>query len=441
LTDGNLELSEALGAGTSGGIAYVQQGHTGHTVNGTALPPRLAPGQKVFDYFPWLTAVLVVPLVAIFELPGLVGLKRFDVDTLIHNGDTGLLALIGGATLTAIAMTFLTATAWRLLKLSPQLRRRAALTVGVVAALGTSAWSTLSRALWSQTTAVLMVSGVLFACTGILRRHEQGETSRPRDAAIAGVLAGAAVAARPTGVMVLSAVGLWLLITERRQLIPFVSGAACSLAIWVAVNLWAYGQLLAPYYSLGRAGFGGGMFGRLAEDLVSPNRGLLIFSPVVVLSVAGAVLAFRGRGPLPRAFVACLVLAVCGHLLAVSGSGLFSGASYGPRYTADLIPVLVVLALPAVEAIFGSPQKAIAMAALVLAGVSVLMHAPGAISKPSECWNAVPNDISSHQGRVWDWTDLQALRGVRVLRETGSVRDALLQGCDAQVAKIRAGTR
>lgn len=46
------------------------------------------------------------------------------------------------------------------------------------------------------------------------------------------------------------------------------------------------------------------------------------------------------------------------------------------------------------------------------------MHAPGAWSKPAQCWNATPATIDVDHARVWDWSNPQALRGVRVLAET-----------------------
>jgi hypothetical protein len=229
---------------------------------------------------------------------------------------------------------------------------------------------------------------------------------------------------------------VWLLATERRRALPFVAGGGVVALGWLAVNLLAYGRPVPPYFDSDRAGLDGGLLTAVAEHLVSPNRGLLVFTPVALLSVVGFVLAVRRRGPLPPALAIAAAVAVIGHVLAVAGSGISSGASYGPRYMADLLPFLVLLALPVVERLAeGGAARWVRASVAVLVLLSIAVHAQGAWSKPAQCWNATPTNIDVDHDRVWDWSDPQMLRGVRVLADTGSVRAALRQRCDGALTQ------
>ena len=86
----------------------------------------------------------------------------------------------------------------------------------------------------------------------------------------------------------------------------------------------------------------------LAGNLVSPARGLFIFCPLVVLSVVGVVVRWRA-GELTAFWKALAVIPVVHWIVISAFKHWWGGDSYGPRFFTDLMPVLVVLALPAVE--------------------------------------------------------------------------------------------
>src|SRR5205809_8123937 len=101
-----------------------------------------------------------------------------------------------------------------------------------------------------------------------------------------------------------------------RLVVAHLGGAANVATAFVAVNLATFDRLLPPYYAGNRLGLPGSMGDAFAANLVSPNRGLLVFSPVVLLAVAGLVVARRQRSfSLLDAVAACRVVP---HLLAIS---------------------------------------------------------------------------------------------------------------------------
>ncbi len=140
--------------------------------------------------------------------------------------------------------------------------------------------------------------------------------------------------------------------------------------------------------------------------LLSPSRGLLIFSPVVLLCLPGVRPALREgwRGPL----LWCLAASICQFALYASYTVWWGGHSYGPRYALDALPPLIPLAAA------GAPTLArhrltrlIAVAALAW---SVLLAATGAFSYPAERWNTDPAEVDLHHERLWDWKDPQFVR-------------------------------
>ena len=124
---------------------------------------------------------------------------------------------------------------------------------------------------------------------------------------------------------------------------------------------------------------------------------------------------------------------VASHWLIVSGAGegWWAGSTYGPRFMADTIPVLAFLSVPAlVKLLDPGISPWLRNGALVLAAMSILMHVPGAWSKPANCWSIEPPSVDADPSRVWDWSDAQALEPVRVVLDGGSIRDAVLRTCD-----------
>jgi hypothetical protein len=138
---------------------------------------------------------------------------------------------------------------------------------------------------------------------------------------------------------------------------------AAPAALFVLLYQWVY--FGAPW----RHGFAGSL-GRFSEPwgvghaglLVSPAKGLLVFTPVVVVAVAGMVRAFR-RGE--RWLVTTLAAAAVAHwLLMGRWSEWHGGESWGPRLMTDALPLLLLF-LP--EGLDARPLLGGGLAALSIA--------------------------------------------------------------------------
>lgn len=236
----------------------------------------------------------------------------------------------------------------------------AAWTAGIFA-LGTSMCST-SQALWQHPAAVLFLCIVLL----FLARAEQDAVWAGR----AGLPLALAVAARHADVALAAVLALGIAVRWPRRVPALLAWAAPVVAL-LAVYQWRYfGSPLAHGFSGSGARFsepwGHGHLGLL----LSPAKGLLVFTPVVLVAAAGLALAFR-RGE--RWAAATLGGAAVAHwILMGRWSEWHGGESWGPRMMTDALPLLFVF-LP-------DGFNLLPRAAPALAVVSVAVQALGAFS-------------------------------------------------------------
>jgi hypothetical protein len=352
---------------------------------------------------------------------------------LVSNGKTNTLVLIWSASIvTALASTVLALLAYRRLGGSARTRRRLAVVCALVFAFGTSAWSTASRSMWQDGPSMLLLGLGLLA----LDRLFPVATYKPSPRrGLTGFGAGlafmSAIAVRPTNAVPFGVVVLLLLWKARKALVSYVVGAVVIAVPWVAITHAYYGTLLQPYYAANRLTLSSTFGEALAANLVSPARGLLIFSPVVLTAGAGVVVALRrkslGSLELLSVVVAPLYLVVS-SLWAV----WWAGSSYGPRFMSESLPFLFILALPLVDWLRQSheaqpstrrsfyPYLAGLVGILILA--SVAFNGEGALMRSSTCWNGKEGtavNVDRRPSRVWSWSDAQFDYSFRALGTEG----------------------
>ncbi len=310
----------------------------------------------------------------------------------------------------AVAMVYLTARR--------RLTRTRSIVLAVSLGLGTGWWSTASQTLWQHETAIFGLTLAVWGLFGVAPRADDARASGDRNqyvnAALIGLGLGLAAGSRlqlaPTTLILIVAVVLgsgW-----RMGFVTAATAAAIVAPVCLA-NLRWFGSILgaAPMlealHSSVHATTGsfslrsGGLHGLL----ISPNRGLLIFSPVVALALAGVpgLLKSGWRSPL----LLCTTAAAVQYLLYGSYAVWWGGHTFGPRYALDILPLLVPLGMVAMGRIEGRLLRA---GASLLLAWSIGVAALGAFVYPSERWNTDPLDVDRHHERLWDWSDTQIAR-------------------------------
>ena len=313
-----------------------------------------------------------------------------------------LVAKLTASLLVALAAAFAFLVARR------RIGQAGAILIALGFGLGTNLWAVSSQTLWQSETAVVMLSAAVFALA------VPGSTLTFGRLSTAALLLGLAAAARPhlapaVGILAIS-IG-----TRRRRAADLLSllpllGVACAMAV---VNVRWFGHPLGALPRLQSALSVHAVTGTLANPLagaagllVSPSRGLLVFSPIVlvVLGSIRQVARETWRGDLrwwavaagaQLGFYACYSMWWGGH-------------TYGPRYCLDLLPLLVPLAAAGLPWVLARRwRRHVAAAALAW---SIVLAATGAFVYPHERWNTDPEDVDRQHDRLWQWNDSQFVR-------------------------------
>jgi hypothetical protein len=371
--------------------------------------PCYREGERVISRYPYGTALVVVPFLAVARAAG--SAVGADPTAKLRRQQPRRLEQLLASAISALAALALVILAHEVVgRLAP------ALALGAAMALGTSLWSTASRGLWQHGPMVLLTS---LALTCLVR----GRRTRDwRWSAAAGVPLGLAFDVRPTIAVTFALAALMLMLTDRRALLGFLGGGLAIVVPSVVVNFHLYGTAIVPVYLPGRgpvvSGLSPTIWEGLAGTMASPARGLLVFSPFLALAAVGLWLRRRQLGGLDALAVASILALWFG---AANTTTWEAGASYGSRYLTDTLPFWAYLLAP----VFGlvvRPTRAwtpaVATAAVLLAvGVawSGFVHGRGATSWATQLWNTQPTvAFTVDRDRLWDWHDPQFLRGGRV---------------------------
>src|SRR6185503_4644320 len=253
-------------------------------------------------------------------------------------------------------------------------------------------WSTASQTLWQSETAVF---GLALA---VLAFAAPDERISGWGAVAIGVGLGLTGATRPqlAPIVAILLAGTWVRSKPRHAaaataLVAMFGAALCAANMrWFAHPLGALPLLQEVNSQVHGTGASFNVqFAGFAGLLVSPSRGLLIFSPVVLVAAAGIrrSISEGWRSALPW----CSLALAAQYALYGSYAVWWGGHTYGPRYLIDLLPAAVPLAAVAMSAPHVSrPVQVLATLALTW---SMTVAATGAFCYPNDRWNSDPLDV------------------------------------------------
>jgi len=360
-------------------------------------------GGHLFYWYPPAPSLLAVPLVAaaaVFDVTPLGPDGRYDPPR-----DMALHAWLGPVVSAAIVgVLFLIAA--ELLPLP------AAACAAVVAALGSPIWSTLSRAMSSNTWHVLLLGIV------VLEMVRAARAERPINAPLVATLLAWAYLSRPATSIAIAGVTVWMLLRHPQRFAVYALTGALWAAAFFAYSWVQFGALLPSYYRLAATMSPRWMWPSATGLLFSPSRGLFVYSPIVLWV---GWLAVRYRRTLRFPDLVALTLAILGgtFLAMTTWRVWWGGFAYGPRLSADFIPwlfLMAVLALDARRRVLMTPaatpprRRRLELAfAAVLAVASIAFHAPGALQVETQLWNERLGPELGEPPLLWDWEHPQFL--------------------------------
>jgi hypothetical protein len=275
-------------------------------------------GGRVVSSYPIMAGLLNVPAYAIARVLGMdLYAQRFR------------LSMITASLICALSVLFLYLALTHFCG-----SRREAFFFSLVYAFGTCVWSVASRGLWQHGPSLLFLTIALWLlCAG-----------ESRTVSLAGLFLALAVVSRPANALMALPLAVYVLRRRREAFRLFAALAAFPLILHglYAWSYWGDPFSLAQANIVPRvANFGGNPLIGLAGLLVSPSRGLFVFSPIFLFGVWGAVLAMRGRRERPM-LPYLLVGTVCLLFLYSKWTIWWGGHTFGYRLLIETLPALTV---------------------------------------------------------------------------------------------------
>lgn len=284
------------------------------------------------------------------------------------------------------------------------LSRWRAIVLALIFAFCTSAWSTASRGLWQHGPTILMLSLTLYLALLAQRR--------PALIQFAALPLAFSFVIRPTNSVSIALFTLYVFLRYRPYFVRYLLWSAV-IAVPYVINNWSIYQAVLPPYAQPQRIASSPYFGEaLLGNLISPARGVLIFTPVLILSAFGIALKLKAHDF--HALDGLLVAAIIGHWIVISSYfHWWAGHSFGPRLFTDMLPYAFYFMIPVLERLHWPTSARAAIGAalvIVLIGVSGFIHWRGANFDTTWQWNLLPTNVDAQPGRLWDWSDLQFLR-------------------------------
>jgi hypothetical protein len=293
---------------------------------------------------------------------------------------------LSAATIAALSVVFLF---WALKALTT---RGWAVAIAAIYAFGTSTWSVSSQALWQHGPSQLFLSLVLVCLVKGLKDE--------RFLPYAGFALAAATVMRATNLFLALPVAAYVLYTRPHLTLRFALFTAPPVVGHLLYNLAYFGSVAggagntsAPAWAFFvQVPLVAGLWG----TLLSPGRGLFVYSPVLLFSVGGLVWVVL-RGPaLLKSLAAGLVVVV-----PVVGKWFlwWGGDSWGPRLLADTVPIFCFFLYPVTRWL--DRHTLMKVVFVLLAVASVGAHGLGAFFYDGR-WEGIV-DVAHSDAPLWSW--------------------------------------
>ena len=349
-------------------------------------PPPPGPNDHVCSVFPPGAEILALPFFAPAVLAGL--------------GADQLGGILGIGKVVAALEEGL-AAALLVAALTPLAGARWSLVLGALYLLATGVRTASSQALWQHGAVHLLEIAALYLVLPLFR----GGRVAPSRLFAAGVALGFAIVTRQTSALFAAAM-LAALVAARLPWRPLALGALVGVVPLPLYDLVAFGDPLEQGY--GVKAFGTPLLEGLYGVLLSPSRGLFVYSPFLLFAIAPFVRAWWSP---ERVAILLRALGVATAALVVAYAVYaewWGGRAYGARFLTDALPALfLALAL-------GLPRARPSRAGFALTALwAILLYGAGSFayaqtSGGGGVWDTARN-INFDQRALFSWSDTQWL--------------------------------
>lgn len=371
---------------------------------------------NLYSVYPIVTPVLVTPL---YVIP-YIAMMALHIPLDMSNSTCFLIVFV----MEKIAASFITSAALVVFfaGLKEIVRKNIALITTFILAFGTCMWSINSQALWQHGMIALLFS-ILFY---LVVRNEKQEDFRIY--ILLGICSALLVFTRPSDMFLALPTFVYTAFRKRPYFLTYcVSGIITALP-FLMYNESAAGNIFGGYGSLlSEFSFGFQALVHLAGVLISPNRGLFIYTPIALLSLLGILkIKSRIKNPELQRLFYCFGIAFILEILVYSTFNCWwAGTTYGPRFFSGSLPLIFILAGIFLDSLGDSDNNdrrdsaSARIVCLVIVSLilwSVFVQIVGAFYYPNGNWNDSPSTFmagpfaQTDTTRLWDFTDTQIFR-------------------------------
>jgi len=283
---------------------------------------------------------------------------------------------------------------------------KSSLLVTFIFSFCTAAWSTASRALWPHGPSMLMLAITLL----IIIQSKKSPHLIP----LASIPLALSYIIRPTNIISIILFTFYIFFHYRKFFWRYFAGTGFLLGIFYTFNYITYGSLVSPTYISQGVLPGPNFFEGLLGVLFSPSRGLFIFSPIFLLIILGIFFKIKKKQLLIHDKY-ILIIIFFHWILVGTFPRWWAGWSYGPRYFSDIIPYLIYFLIPVLgydKLLNGIKKWTYKGLIYCLIIFSFFVHFRGAMHEDVLQWNELPVSIDLSLERLWEWEDMQFLRGL-----------------------------
>lgn len=386
------------------------------SATGNILSVAVEENGQYLSPFPIVTPILITPLIAV----PYIFLKLRGIPVSVDNPTFILISLIAEKVIASLITSLSVCILYWIL--SRLVSERIALACSLIYAFGTSTWVISSQALWQHGMVELLLCCMIATILKI--SDDEGGIFQKRNQYLClGVLSALYALSRPPDMVYLIPVFFFVLAAKDGwKIIRYLAGLCLTAAPFVLYNVVYFGSLFGGYKAnAATLQISQSILPAFAAYLISPNRGLFFFSPILLFSLLGMWLCLKNtvviKPDVRRIFILFALLVPVNILVYCSFPAWWGGESFGYRYLVDSLPVLAIFLAIAAEYLWRSRSSVLSgiKIAFVLCVIwSVLVQALGAFYYYYD-WdmkNSRHESVNTDPSRVWNISDLQIFYGV-----------------------------
>lgn len=220
------------------------------------------------------------------------------------------------------------------------LNRYGSLVLSLIFILGTPIMSTMGAALWSVN------FEIIFILISMLVLVNDARNIRRLNTFLLGFFLFSAYLCRPTAITFIIPVFLYIFYKRRYCFSKLCSIYILLLGIFVLFSWLEYHQVFPPYYlSKNKPEFIHTFWVAFYGILLSPSRGILVYSPHIIMTIIGGFCFFREVCK-ASSLALMTIIWILFHLFTISiWPCWWGGGSFGPRLLTDIIPAFLLLTI------------------------------------------------------------------------------------------------